>query len=57
MKPYQVEERHVARMGERRDVYRALVGKREGKSKGGDTDIDGRMIIVRWIFRKYDVNV
>jgi len=22
---------HVARMGERRDVYRALVGKREGK--------------------------
>jgi len=22
---------HVARMGERRDVYRVLVGKREGK--------------------------
>ena len=27
--------RHVARMGERRDVYRVLVGKPEGKSPLG----------------------
>jgi len=34
-------------MGERRGVYRVLVGKPES--------IDGR-IIVRWIFRKWDVD-
>jgi len=92
---------HVARMGERWDVYRVLVGKPEGKrpivrprrrwedkikmdlqweywpdwsdSGGeantgfwwgnlresdylGDPGIDGR-IILRWIFRKWDVGV
>jgi hypothetical protein len=40
---------HVARVGERRDVYRVLVGKPEGRRPG----IDGT-IILRWIFRKWD---
>ena len=38
---------HVACMGERRGVYRVLVGKLEG--------IDGRTIL-RWIFREWDVD-
>ena len=40
---------HVARMGEKRGVYRVLVRKPDG-----DTGI-GRRIILRWIFRKRDV--
>ena len=47
---------HVARIGERRGVYRVLVGKPEGKRPLGDTGVDGR-IILRWIFRKWDVGV
>ena len=42
---------HVARMGERRGVYRVFVGKPEGKNHLGDPDVDGR-IILRWIYRK-----
>jgi hypothetical protein len=38
-------------MGERRSVYRVLVGKPEGKNHLGDPGVDGR-IILRWIFRK-----
>ena len=40
---------HVACMGERRGVYRVLVGKPEGKNHLGDPSIDGR-IILRWIW-------
>ena len=40
-------------MEERRGVYRVLVGKPEGKRVPG---VDGR-IILRWIFRKWDVGV
>ena len=47
---------HVARMGEGRGMYRVWVGKPEGKGHWGDLDIDGR-IILRWIFRKWDVGV
>jgi hypothetical protein len=42
--------RHVARIGERRGVYRILVGKRE-RDHLEDTDVYGR-IILRWILRK-----
>jgi len=47
---------HVARVGERRDVYRVLGGKPEGKNHLGDPGVD-RRIILRWIFRKWDVRV
>jgi len=45
---------HVARMGERRSVYRVLVGKPDGKRPFGDPDLDGS-IILKWIFRKWNV--
>jgi hypothetical protein len=45
---------HVAHMGERRGVYRVVVGKLEGRDQMEDPGIDGR-IILRWIFRKWDV--
>jgi hypothetical protein len=41
-------------MGDRKGVYRILVGKPEGKRPLGKPNIDGR-IILRWIFRKWDV--
>ena len=44
----------VARMGERRGLYRVLVGKPEGKRPLGYPGGDWR-IILRWIFRKWDV--
>ena len=43
-------------MGERRGVYRVLVGKPKIRDHLGDPDLDGR-IILRWIFRKWDVGV
>ena len=47
---------HVARMRERRGVYMVWVGNPERKRPLGDTGADGR-IILRWIFRKWDVGV
>jgi len=41
-------------MGVGREVYRVLVGKPEGRDHLGDPDVDGR-IILRWVFRKWDV--
>jgi hypothetical protein len=32
-------------MGERRGVYRVLVGKHEGKRSFGDPGVDGRVIL------------
>ena len=46
----------VAHMGERRGVYRVLVGKPEEKRPLGDPGIDGR-IRIRWIFRKWNVGL
>ena len=45
---------HVARVEERRCVYRVLVGKPEGNHHLADPGVDGR-IILRWLFRKWDV--
>ena len=47
---------HAARISERRGVYRVLVGKSEGKRPLGRPRID-RSIILRWVFRKWDVGV
>jgi len=41
-------------MGERRGVYRVLVGKPEERDHLEDPGVDGR-IILRWAFRKLDV--
>jgi len=41
---------HIARMEERRVVYRVLVGKPEVRDHLGVPGVDGR-IILRWIFR------
>jgi hypothetical protein len=45
---------HVARMGERRAVYRGLMGQSEGKRPLGRPRCR-RGIILKWIFRKWDV--
>ena len=47
---------HVAQMGERRGVYRVLVGKLRERDHLGDPLVVGR-IILRWIFRKWEVGV
>jgi len=41
---------HVARMEERRGVYRVFWGNLRERDHLGDPDVDGRMIL-RWIFR------
>jgi hypothetical protein len=40
-------------VGERRGVYRVLVGKTEGKRPFVDTGVGVRKIL-RWIFRKWN---
>jgi len=46
---------HLPRMADERGVYSVLVGKRKGKRQNRrDPGVDGR-IILRWIFRKWDV--
>jgi hypothetical protein len=44
---------HVARMGERRGAYRALLGKPEGRNHLEDPGVDGR-IMLRWIFNRLE---
>jgi len=46
----------VARMGEKRGVYRVLMGNLRKRHHLEDQGVDGR-IILRWIFRKWDVGV
>ena len=43
-------------MGERRGIYKVLVGNMRERGHLGDPGVDGR-IILRWIFRKYDMGV
>jgi hypothetical protein len=43
-------------MGDSRGVYRVLVGDLRERDDLGDPGVDGR-IILRWIFRKWDVGV
>jgi len=43
-------------MGERRGLNRVLVGQLRERDHLGDSGKDGR-IILRWIFRKWDVGV
>jgi hypothetical protein len=43
-------------MGERRGVYRVMLGKPEERGHLGDPDLDGS-IILRWIFRRWKVGV
>jgi hypothetical protein len=45
---------HVTRIGEKRSVYRVLMGKSEGKNSLGSPGIDSR-IILKWLFRKWYV--
>jgi len=45
---------HVARICERRGVYRVLMRRPEGKNNYGDPGVD-RKIILSWIFKKWDV--
>ena len=47
---------HVERIGERRSVYRVLVGKPEEIDHLEDLGLSWS-IIIRWIFRKWDVVV
>ena len=47
---------YVARMGDRRGVYRILAGNLRVRDHFEDQGVDGR-IILRWIFRKWDVRV
>jgi hypothetical protein len=46
----------VARMAEGRGVDMVVVVKPEGRNHWGDPGVDGR-VILRWIFRKWDVGV
>jgi hypothetical protein len=47
---------HLARMGERGGVYRVLLETPRERDHLGDTGVD-RRVILRWIFRKWDVGV
>ena len=44
----------MARMEDRRGLFKVLVGKPEERNNLQDPGIDGR-IILRWILRKWDV--
>jgi hypothetical protein len=43
-------------MGEKRSVYRVLLGNLRERKHLGDPRVDGRIILI-WIFRKWDLGV
>jgi hypothetical protein len=45
---------HVACMGDKTGAYGVLVGTYEGKRPLGNPGLDGRIIIINWIFKKLD---
>ena len=47
---------HAARIGEKRGVYRVLVGKPKGWRPRGDLGVDG-CIILGWISMRWDVGI
>jgi hypothetical protein len=47
-------EGHVACMGEKRGVYKVLVGNLRDRDYLEEQGVDGR-IILKWIFRKWDL--
>jgi hypothetical protein len=51
-----IKSRRCSSHGGGRGVYRVLVGKPDGKRPLEDPGLDGK-IILRWIFRKWDVGV
>jgi hypothetical protein len=42
---------HVARMGEKRNAYKIVVGKQEGKNHWEDQDVGG-WAILKWILER-----
>jgi hypothetical protein len=48
---------HVARMRKMRNVYWTSVGKPEMEEHSGETGVDGRLIIFKWILNKWGVRV
>jgi hypothetical protein len=47
---------HVASMWERRGLYSVLMGNPSGRDHMGDPGVD-RNIILKWIFRRWEVGV
>jgi len=47
---------HVARMWERSGTYRVLLGNPRRRDRLEEPGVDGK-IILKWIFRKWDVEV
>ena len=45
---------HVARMGRSTDAYRVLVGRPDEKNYLEDSGVDGRIIIIKRVFNKWD---
>jgi hypothetical protein len=45
--------RHVAHMGKMKNMYKVLVVRPEGRDHLEDLGVDGKIIILKCVFRKY----